>query len=750
MISFNARSRRYIGAARLGPLLSAAMLAGCAQAVDITPDAVVPLPSGVAPAGAPPRTAAQTDPSSGPVLLSPGSQAARTVAAPEVIRGTGTFVNPGAAATYRAEPTVTGNDVTLNFAGVDVRDVLKAVLGDLLHLSYTVDPAIQGTVTLQTGRPIPRAAVINVLASALQLSGAGLVQRDGLYVVVPVANAGRQAPIGGTSGFVTQVVTPQFVSAVDIERVLEPLVPPGTTIKSDAARNVLIVSGTARDVATVMDNVATFDVDALRGASFALMPLKNGRARDIAAEITTLIASTSKMMADTVKVVPIERMNAVIVTSMQPAYLSRVQGWVDRLDRGGGRADQQLFVYRVQNGRAADIARVLRRALGIETDSGGGAGPPPMAAAGPVGPVTGLATPTQIDTLLAKPGGAPADGGAPPARPPGPPGPPGSEPLASVPAAAAFASGGRPAPMSEIRVTPDEVNNALIITGSAQDYAPIEAALQKLDIAPLQVLIEATIAEVTLGNQLQFGLQHFFQSGNFRDLFALAPTGLNTAPFLGFTLTPGVNFSYLGGSAANVVVQALSGITDVRVLSSPNLLVRNNGSARLQVGDQVPIATQSATSTLTNTAQTVNSIDYRDTGIILNVTPRVNASGLVLLDISEEASVPKNSLTTAGLNSPTISQRRVTSTVAVNDGQTIGLAGLIQERDESSRSGYPILSDLPVVGALFGVRNKRAERVELIVLITPRVMRGRDDADEITRELREKVRMTIPISARRR
>jgi len=196
-------------------------------------------------------------------------------------------------------------------------------------------------------------------------------------------------------------------------------------------------------------------------------------------------------------------------------------------------------------------------------------------------------------------------------------------------------------------------------------------------------------------------------------------------------------------------VQALSAITDTRVLSSPNLLVRNNGSARLQVGDQVPIATQSATSTLTNTAQTVNSIDYRDTGIILNVTPRVNASGLVLLDISEEVSQPKNTLTSS-LQSPTISQRRVTSTVAVNDGQTIALAGRISERDESSRGGYPYLSDIPVVGLLFGTRGKSADRTELIVLITPRVMRGRDEADQITRELREKVRMTIPVSARRR
>jgi general secretion pathway protein D len=751
MISLlNALSRRSPRAVRLVALLLTAMLPACGMGeVDLAPDTAVP----VAISEPPPRSRAVPAPSSGPVLLTPGSPAQRAVAAPEVVRGTGTFVNTEAATASRAEAVLTGSDVTLNFAAVDVRDVLKSVLGDLLRVSYAVDPAVQGTVTLQTGRPIPRTAVINVLTSALQLSGVALVQRDGLYMAVPVTNAARQAPLGGTAGFVTQVVTPRFVAATDLERVLEPLVPPGTTMKSDPARNLLIVSGTARDVASVMDNIASFDVDALRGVSFALLPLKSGRAKDVAAEVTALLTTAGRAMADTVKIIPIERMNAVIVTSMQPTYLQRVQGWVERLDRGDGRADQRLFVYRVQNGRAADIAKVLRQALGIQAEAAT-AGPagPSVAAGPPLGPVTGLATPTQIDTLLSKSANAPSAEGASPGRPADR-----NEPLASVPAAAALAGGGRPPP-TDVRVTADEVNNALIVTGSAQDYAPIEAALRQLDITPLQVLIEATVAEVTLSNDLSFGLQHFFRSGKFTEIFgpnvkalgdsALPPPAFG-ATFPGFPFVPGANLGYASGKAAEVVLNALSTITDVRVLSSPNLLVRNNGSARLQVGDQVPIATQSATSTLTNTAQTVNSIDYRDTGIILNVTPRVNASGLVLLDISEEVS-QANKTGSSNLDSPTISQRRVSSTVAVEDGQTIGLAGLITDSANKTTAGLPILADIPVLGLAFGARGRTLRRTELIILITPRVIRGRDEGDAITRELREKLRLTIPVAARRR
>ncbi len=307
----------------------------------------------------------------GPIELTPGGRANHVTGATEVVLGTGRFANP-TLPTGGQSVALVGSDVTLNFANVDVRDVLKGVLGDLLNLSYTVDPAVQGNITLQTGAAIPRSAVIGVLTNSLQLSGVGLVRQGGLYMAVPIANAARTAPTGGSVGFITRIVTPQYADAAGLERALQPLVPPGASLKADSGRNLLIISGSSQDVANMVANVESFDVDYLKGMSFALLPLRNGRARDVSADLTKIFSTSLKPIASMVNVVPIERMNAILVTSMQPSYLQRVREWVERIDRGDGHADQQLFIYRVQNGRAADLARVLRRALGIDGANGGG------------------------------------------------------------------------------------------------------------------------------------------------------------------------------------------------------------------------------------------------------------------------------------------------------------------------------------------------------------------------------------------
>jgi general secretion pathway protein D len=684
-----------------------------------------------------------------PVALNFGANTNRAFGAPEVVLGTGTFVGPSRSPPGPQVSTV-GDAVTLDFSNVDIRDVLKSVLGDLLKVSYTVDPAVQGTITLQTGKPIPRSSIIDVLETTLQLSGVALVARNGLYVAVPIANAPRQAPIGGTSGFVTRVVPLQYVTAADLERALEPLTPPGAQIKSDAIRNILIVSGSDADVSSIVNNIATFDVDMLHGLSFALLPLRNAKAREIANDVTNMLKSSGRSIADMVKINPIDRMNAVLVTSMQPAYLERVRGLVERFDRGAGGAEQQLFVYRVQNGRATDLARVLRRALGIETAGGGGPGAPSDATSpdNSGGPPPSAAAPSGLDISQSLSGNPPAS-----AAPPGSPQLQ-SDALASVTTAANSLAGAAGAMTTGIRVTADPTNNALIVTATAQEYAPIEAALAQLDTTPLQVLVDATVAEVTLSNELDLGLQYFVNSGRFHAIFS--PNTLNSNPAQQssfFPNLPGLNilpFSAAYGTLdSHVVLQALSTLTTLRVLSSPNLLVLNNGTARLQVGDQVPIASQSSTSNLAPSAPTVNSINYKDTGVILNVTPRVNASGLVMLDISEEVS-QAGATSTSSLNSPTISQRRVTSSLAVKDGQTIGLAGLITDNRANTKSGLPWLQELPIIGWLFGVRQDAAKRTELLVLITPHVIRDRDEGDAVTAELQRKLRLTIPIVARQR
>jgi general secretion pathway protein D len=753
-------------AAVAAAMLCAASLTACDQTAPPLASAGTDDRSTVA--ASPLRPAPQGAAASGPLSL---ANAARQPSGPPVIEmGTGRFIGP-VSDQSQIQPGIatTGPDVTLDFAGVDVRDVARSVLGGLLHVSYVVDPALQAAVTLQTGQPIPRNRVLPVLADALQASGVALVQRDGVYQLVPIASAPREASLGGggAAGYVTRAVTPQFVAATDLQHVLEPLLPPGTTAQADPSRNLLIITGTDATVADILRDVSTFDVDYLRGMSFALLPLKNAQARDVAKEVTTLLGNGRGAIGGMVSVSAIDRLNAVLVTAMQPSYLTRVRAWVDRLDRGGTGTDQRLYVYRVQNGRASDLASVLRRALGLESPAATPAGG--SAAAGSYtsrlgndltgGSGGGFGQSSSGDAL----GRAPAillgalPGTTAEAAQPTAPGQAGTAPSPAGPTSANGAvSEGEP---NGIRITADEVNNALVIAATPDEYARIAAALQQLDITPLQVAIDATIAEADLTNQLSYGLQYYIQAGNFHALLSnpsasstnngttTTTTATNSGPlsvFQGFNYIPGLNVAVTSASGSAVILQALSDLTRVQVLSSPNLLVLNNQPARIQVGDQVPVATSSAVSTAAANAPQVNTIEYRDTGVILSITPRVNASGLVLLDISEEVSNPTNT-TTSTISSPTISQRRVTSSVAVSDGQTIAIGGLIQDSRTKSKNGVPFLQDIPVLGWLFGTHTTDLTRTELIVLITPHVVRNSWDANAITQELQRKLPLTLPV-----
>jgi general secretion pathway protein D len=284
----------------------------------------------------------------------------------------------------------------------------------------------------------------------------------------------------------------------------------------------------------------------------------------------------------------------------------------------------------------------------------------------------------------------------------------------------------------QLRIVSDARNNALIIYATPKEYELIDQAMQRLDVAPLQVLIEATIAEVTLNNTLQYGLQWFFRVGNSNFTLSTLASGAVSPVF------PGFNY-VLNASSVQIVLNALTAITQVKVISSPDLLVLDNGTGHLQVGDQVPIATQSAVSVISPGAPVVNSVDYLSTGVILNITPRVSSSGLVLLDIDQEVSQAVQT-TSSSINSPTIQQRRIESSVAVNTGETIALGGLIQDHSSNTVSGIPILSNIPILGNLFKSTSNEHDRTELLVLLSPKVIKNTSDARLATNELRQRLK----------
>ena len=308
------------------------------------------------------------------------------------------------------------------------------------------------------------------------------------------------------------------------------------------------------------------------------------------------------------------------------------------------------------------------------------------------------------------------------------------------PGACPEANGGDSAGNDSLRVIPDDQNNAVLVYGTERELATMESMLRKIDILPLQVRIDAVIAEVTLNDTLQFGTQFFFKSGGINGILNTGPA---TSPKVSATAL-NLNFPgfFLGGRGLGgvpIAIQALQQVTKVNVLSSPELLVLDNQPARLQVGSVVPYLSQTSQSTIASNAPVVSSINYQQTGVIMEVTPRVNSGGLVTLDIMQDVSSVASTITTPGINSPTFNERNVTSRVVVQDGQTVGLAGLITDTASVGNQGIPWLKDIPILGLLAGTQNDIRQRTELLILITPHVVHDQRDARALTEDMRDRL-----------
>ena len=622
-------------------------------------------------------------------------------------------------------------DVSLNFPGADVQVVAKTVLGDLLGLQFTIPPELHTPVTVVTQRPIARADVFRLFESALASADLAVTPRGGVYAILPLEQARGQAPVvgGDTPGFATEVIQLKFVSAEELRRLIDPILPNVIT-QADTARNTLAVSGTSGQRASIRDLVRQFDVDWLRNTSFALFVPQRTDSRLIVPELDKLINANGSPTRGLVRLIAMDRLNGILAISTQRQYLDDVRRWVELLDREGQSSERRIFVYRVQNGRSADLARVLASAFGR-------------------GGSTASSDTGRNGHANAQGGGPHDDLGSPSGAGPGQPN--GSNPPADASNAQASqtSAASSSAPVSidiqtddlRAKISSDENNNAIVVYATPRDYAVVEDALRKLDLAPSQVMIEAAIVEVTLTDQLQYGVQ--WQLGNGTSTAALAQgatTGLSVVPT---TLAQGFNYFYSHSSIA-ATLNALETLTKINVVSAPKLMVLNNQTASLQVGEQVPTLSETSTSTIGTNAPVVNSIDYRDTGIILKITPRVNSGGVVLLDLSQEVSAVEPT-TNPQINSPTFSTRKVATSVAVQDGEVIALGGLISNSVTDTKSGLPFLSHIKILSNLFGSTNNLSAKTELIVLLRPRVVRSVDDGRALTDELRDKLQALRPL-----
>jgi general secretion pathway protein D len=673
-----------------------------------------------------------------------------------IFPGTGNFIDLREASKPSTPITpvapAPGSGVTLNFEGASIRDVVKVVF-DTLKENYVIDPQVQGEVTVQTSRPLTPDQLLPTLETLLRASNAVLVREAGVYRIIPAASVLRQGNLtprlgaGGQVGYSVRIVPLSYVSAIEMQTIITPFLPEGSILKVDATRNLLILAGTPQELNSVQETIDTFDVNWLRGMSIGMFRLRNVESQALATELNQLLGENSGTpIAGLVRLVPLSKLNSVLVISPQREYLREVAVWIERLDGIGG---ERLYVYPVQNSRADYIAELLNGLFNLEgggKSAGRGGELAPGLKGAQLSSSGGLSTGSGLSASSTS-GGLSSSGLS----------TPGSSTAASAGNAssgigAILGSGGPSAGMQEVRIVADSDNNSLLIWATSQNYERILNTLQSIDVAPRQVLIEATIAEVTLTGQLQYGLQWFFNNSVGRDYTGTGSLGLPTDLTLTDALAniPSGQFSYAITGSDDIVkalLNLLASDSKVRVLSSPQVMVVDNQQATIRVGTQQPIP--SGTSTVNNVT-TSGGVTYKDTGVLLEVLPRVNSGGIVNMEIKQEVVDvgPLVDVSQAGSTARqerAFLQRTVTSKVTVKNGQTLVLGGLIRDNRTEGQSGIPVLYKVPVFGALFGTTSEQVDRTELIVLITPRVVENISEIDAVTEEIKRKMRAVEPV-----
>jgi general secretion pathway protein D len=678
---------------------------------------------------------------------------------PRVYEGSGEFAATAAAtgplqgqSGPRASIQENG-DITVNLVGATVQELAQTVLGEVMKQNFTVSDKVQAKVTLSTPQPVTKDQLLSIFEAVLKAEGIAMVYNNGTYLIgqneaitqngAPASWSRNQRSAKAGTG--TQVLSLRYISATEMERIIRSFAPNTNVARVDESRNHLILTGTQAELESIFETASVFDVDWMKGMSVGIFPIESGDPEAIAQEMDTIFANDrDSPVKGIVRFVPNKRLKSVLVISARPEYLRKAEQWLQRIDLAGQATAKQIHVYHVQNRSAAEVAELLQKVY------------------------TSQIRPRQTETASTEPGSdtdvfatTPDDlaqgnrGGVFNPQPGVPLFPSVQQPLIATPTGERSsttaldgnqaASGQTAAPEqvqfepgddrgNNISIVSDVANNSLVITATPSEYQRMRQILSRIDIAPNQVLIEATIAEVTLNDNLQYGLKWFFQNKSNQFTFTDSVVGAVAPTFPGFSY-------FLNNANIRVALDALSEVTDVNVVSSPSLTVIDNKKAVLQIGDEVPIATQSAVSVTAPGAPIVNTISFRNTGVILGITPRIGDNGRVLLDIEQEVSdvVPTTSST---LDSPTIQQRRIKTTVAVNDGESVVLAGLIQDRATVTRGQVPLLGDVPIVGNLFKNKTDEIRRTELLIALTPHVVKDQDQLRSISAEFRDRMNFT--------
>ncbi|TBR36643.1 MULTISPECIES: type II secretion system secretin GspD [Dyella] len=701
-----------------------------------------------------------------------------TVIPSQINAGTGTFIRPSALATPKPQAAGEGA-VTFNFENQPVQAVVKAILGDLLKQNYVITPGVQGNISFSTSQPVDSTQALPILETLLSWTGNALVLRNGTYTVLPskdavsggiVPSLGAMAP---RAGLQARLFPLRFISANEMQKLVKPFARADSVLLVDPSRNLIVLSGTPQELENYQRTITTFDVDWLRGMSVGVFNLQHANVADLMPKLDGMFgAKGDTPLAGMFRFIPIERTNALVVITTQSDYLREIGGWITKIDNGGGN-DPQLFVYDVRNIKASDLAQYLAQIYTNNAGNGGGGG-------AKVGPGLSSGTLGSADNAMGSAsgmgstagsfgsntnGGLVGTNGSMPGLNAGAgfgnnnsgfgsSGTSIGSPFGASPNNGGGQSGGQQYVSEDgsVRISSVDSNNQLLVRARPSQWEEIESAIRRLDNTPLQVQIETRILEVKLTGQFQFGVQWYLEG-----LIGGSPDGNggytpgqpgNQQQWAigggGATFRPGTDsffYSFINKNL-QVAVHAMETNGNTKTLSAPSLVVLNNQTAQIQVGDQVPI-NQTSVNPGVGTA-TYNQVNYLNTGVILSVQPRVNPGGLVYLNVQQQVSSPT---TPAGATNPTISQRSMATQVAVQSGQTVLLGGLIQQNEDNTDTGVPGLNHVPIFGRLFGTTSRGKARTELIVLITPKVITNGEEAKQVTDEYQLKFESLAPLHA---
>lgn len=645
-----------------------------------------------------------------------------------------------------------GKDVSLNFEEAPLGEVVHAILGDILGLDYIVDHPVQGKITLRSRTPIPRDEVLGVLESLLKANNVVMIKgSDGRYLVTGSQQATQLSPQVSNpktpgAGYSTMIVPLQYISASNMAEILLPVASEEAFVRVDNTRNLLMLAGTRAQLNGWLEMVSTFDVDLLKGMSVGLFPLEHSSVNETADVLNGMLGGSggkegaASDFGKLVRIIPVKRLNSILVVTPRAHYLDSVQTWIERLDSApDSRFEKRLYVYPVQNTTASRLAGLLTN---IYTGQQGQAR---SQAAGSYGSQGGLAPGLTQETLGSSVTGGGISGtknssGLDSGGLKGLGGGFGEqmEAASQVTNVSGLAGDGEEeSAVADVRVVADDENNALMIYATGKQYDLITDALEQLDVVATQVIIEASILEVTLTDDLKYGLEWTFNNSlgdGYDGVGTLANAGGAPAAIAqGFSYTV---TNSLGNISA--VLNALAEQSLINVISTPSVMVLDNNTAYIHVGDQVPVRSSRYANLGGNAESVVENIEYKDTGVKLTVRPSVNAGKLITMDIAQ--SVTDVGQVDIATGQRAFLERNIQSRVAVRSNESIVLGGLIRENASDAELGVPLLHRIPVLGALFGTTTLSNKRTELLVIITPRAIYDESELRDVSKEMRSHIR----------